>query len=95
MDTGKTISLEYRKKWLSLLKDIVMKHVEADKYAVFLYGSAVNNLKKANDFDIGIIGKSRFPDNMKYLMKLKNQLFRLMLISRISQQQIRISKELL
>jgi len=66
MQTDKKISLDYRKKWLMQLKDIVLRHIETDKYAVFLYGSAVNNLLNAHDFDIGVIGKNKFPDKSKY-----------------------------
>ena len=61
-----TVSLEYRKKWLGELKDLLFKYIDKDKYAVFLYGSAVNDLLGANDFDIGILGKDKFPDKLFY-----------------------------
>lgn len=66
MTTKEAVSLEYRKKWLGMLKDIVLKHVDTNEYAVFLYGSAVNGLLKAHDFDIGVMGNKAFPDRVRY-----------------------------
>src|SRR6266498_3041697 len=66
MNSKETISLEYRTKWLNLLREIVLKYVEKDKYAVFLYGSAVKNLQRAHDFDIGILGGEEFSYKTRY-----------------------------
>jgi len=66
MTTKEAVSLEYRKKWLGMLKEIVLKHVDKNEYAVFLYGSAVNGLLKAHDFDIGILGKNKIEDRIVY-----------------------------
>jgi len=59
-----TISLEYRKKWLGELRKMMFKYIDKDKYAVFLYGSAVNSLLRAHDFDIGVLGEERLPDSI-------------------------------
>lgn len=51
--------IEYYNKWLNLAREIVLSKIDIDKYAVFLYGSMVNDPLKAYDMDIGIIGKEK------------------------------------
>ena len=49
-------------KYLTIAKDIVMKHIPQDQYAVFLFGSrAEGKEKRTSDIDIGIIGNNEFP----------------------------------
>jgi len=66
MTAKETVSVKYRKEWLGQLKSLVLNNVDNDKYAVFLFGSAVNNLQRANDIDVGILGKKELPDKIKY-----------------------------
>ena len=60
------VSLKYRKEWLGLLKNPVLKNVDNDKYAIFLFGSAVNNLLRANDIDVGKLGEKILADKIKF-----------------------------
>ncbi|MBU3662736.1 MAG: nucleotidyltransferase domain-containing protein [Bacteroidetes bacterium] len=44
--------------FLTLTKQIVLKHIDSNKYQVFLFGSrAYGNEKFFSDIDIGILGK--------------------------------------
>lgn len=44
--------------YISLTKEIVLKHIDAEKYQVFLFGSrAAGNAKFHSDIDVGIMGK--------------------------------------
>lgn len=52
---------EYSIKWLNLAKEIVLKNIDKDKYAVFLFGSMVRDPEKAYDMDIGILGNEKVP----------------------------------
>lgn len=56
--------IEYYNKWLELAKDIVLKNIDKDKYAVFLYGSMVTDPLKAYDMDIGILGNEKVSFDM-------------------------------
>lgn len=53
--------IKYREKWLKQLKKICLAFIDTDKYAVFLFGSAVNNIVKAHDFDVGVLGDEDLP----------------------------------
>ncbi len=66
MTAKEEVSLKYRKKWLGMLKDLCLKYIDKDQYAVFLFGSAVNDLIRANDVDIGFLGEKNLPDKVKY-----------------------------
>ena len=61
MTEKEEISLKYRKKWLGELREMLFKNIDTSKYAIFLFGSAVNNLVKAHDIDIGILGNEKLP----------------------------------
>jgi uncharacterized protein len=65
MTRKETVILEDRKEWLGQLKKLVLKNIDKENYAIFLFGSAVNDLLRANDIDIGILGKKVLPDNIK------------------------------
>ncbi len=48
---------EYIDEWFTELKKIVLSNIDTDKYAVFLFGSAVDRDYPFGDVDIGILGK--------------------------------------
>lgn len=48
---------EYIDEWFAELKKIVLSNIDTDKYAVFLFGSAVDRGYPFGDVDIGILGK--------------------------------------
>ena len=46
--------------YINIVKNIVLKHVPHDEFAVFLFGSrAVGNDRALSDIDVGIFGKRR------------------------------------
>ena len=48
--------------YLDIVKQIVLKHVPKDEFAIFLFGSrAVGNAKTLSDIDIGIMGTKPLP----------------------------------
>lgn len=57
-----TQKLEYYNKWLGIAKEIVLKNIDKNKYAAFLYGSMVYDPMNAYDMDIGILGSEKVPD---------------------------------
>ncbi|HJY64361.1 MAG TPA: hypothetical protein VJ455_09410 [Ignavibacteria bacterium] len=65
MTAQEEISLKYRKKWLKMLKEVCLNYIDRDKYAVFLFGSAVSDILRANDVDIGVLGRKELPQNIK------------------------------
>lgn len=48
--------IEYYNKWLNIAREIVLKNIDKNKYAAFLYGSMVNDPMNAYDMDIGLLG---------------------------------------
>lgn len=48
---------EYIDEWFEELKKIVLSSIDKDKYAVFLFGSALDRDYPFGDVDIGILGK--------------------------------------
>ncbi|MBI5471525.1 MAG: nucleotidyltransferase domain-containing protein [Ignavibacteriae bacterium] len=47
---------------LELVRSIVLRRVDAKRFAVFLFGSrAENNARHGSDIDIGIWGDEKFP----------------------------------
>jgi len=43
--------------YLSIAREIVLKHIDVQNYNVFLFGSrAVGNVSKFSDIDIGVMG---------------------------------------
>lgn len=49
---------KYREKYLHIAREIVLRHINSDKYAVFLFGSwAEKKARKDSDLDIGIWGE--------------------------------------
>ncbi len=45
-----------------LIKEIITRYLDEDKYDIFLFGSiASGNENKYSDYDIGIIGKNEVP----------------------------------
>ena len=52
--------------YILIVKNIVLKHVPQDEFAVFLFGSrAVGNDKSLSDIDVGILGMRALPYNIK------------------------------
>ena len=48
--------------YLNIIKQIVLKHIPKDEFAVFLFGSrAANNAKVLSDIDVGILGMRPLP----------------------------------
>jgi predicted nucleotidyltransferase len=48
--------------YIDIVKQIVLKHVPTDAFAIFLFGSrAVRNAKPLSDIDIGILGTEPLP----------------------------------
>jgi len=48
--------------YLNIVKQIVLKHVPKDEFAIFLFGSwAVGNAKTLSDIDVGILGTKPLP----------------------------------
>ncbi|MBX7046952.1 MAG: nucleotidyltransferase domain-containing protein [Ignavibacteria bacterium] len=52
---------EYIDEWFNELKRIVLSNIDTDKYAVFLFGSAVDRDYPFGDVDIGILGEEPVP----------------------------------
>lgn len=49
-------------EWLKMLHDIIFKHIESERYAIFVYGSrASHTAVRSSDFDIGIWGDDPVP----------------------------------
>lgn len=55
------IKLKYYHKWLSIAKEIVLKNIDKEKFAAFLYGSMVYDPVHAYDMDIGFLGNEKIP----------------------------------
>jgi len=52
--------------YIDIVKQIVLKHIPRDNFAVFLFGSrAVGNAKPLSDIDIGILGSEPLPTIIK------------------------------
>ena len=52
--------------YIDIVKQIVLKHIPKDNFAVFLFGSrAVGNAKPLSDIDIGILGPEPLPTLIK------------------------------
>ena len=52
--------------YIDIVKQIVLKHIPKDNFAVFLFGSrAVGNAKPLSDIDIGILGSEPLPTIIK------------------------------
>ena len=52
--------------YIYIVKQIVLKHIPKDNFAVFLFGSrAVGNAKPLSDIDIGILGLEPLPTIIK------------------------------
>ncbi len=52
--------------YIDVVKQIVLKHIPKDNFAVFLFGSrAVGNAKPLSDVDIGILGLDPLPTIIK------------------------------
>ena len=48
--------------YIDIVKQIVLKHIPKDNFAVFLFGSrADGNAKPLSDIDIGILGPEPLP----------------------------------
>jgi predicted nucleotidyltransferase len=59
--------------YITLTKQIVLKHIDIAKYEVFLFGSrAVGNPKFYSDIDVGIMGKE--PLNSIQLAEIEHDL---------------------
>ena len=52
--------------YIDIVKQIVLKHIPKDNFAVFLFGSrAVGNAKPLSDIDIGVLGPEPLPTLIK------------------------------
>ena len=52
--------------YIDIVKQIVLKHIPKDNFAVFLFGSrVVGNAKPLSDIDIGILGLEPLPTIIK------------------------------
>jgi len=52
--------------YIDIVKQIVLKHIPKDNFAVFLFGSrAVGNDKPLSDIDVGILGLEPLPTLIK------------------------------
>lgn len=48
--------------YIGIVKNIVLKHVPSNEFAVFLFGSRANgNASALSDIDVGILGHRAFP----------------------------------
>lgn len=57
---------KYQKKYLAKAREIVLRHVDQNKYAVFLFGSwAEHKGRKDSDLDVGVWGRSSLPGLIK------------------------------
>lgn len=57
---------EYQKKYLDKAREIVLRHIDQNKYAVFIFGSwAEKKGKKDSDLDIGVWGREALPYQIK------------------------------
>jgi predicted nucleotidyltransferase len=53
-------------EYLDMAKSIVLNHIPNDEYAIFLFGSRVNEKNlRYSDIDIGIYGKTELPLKIK------------------------------
>lgn len=53
-------------KYINLAKEIILKYVPKDKYAVFLFGSRANGKNnRVSDIDIGFLGEKELPVMIK------------------------------
>ncbi len=58
------------------IKEIILKHIDKEKYQVFLFGSrATGNADEKSDYDIGIYGKEKVP--LKTLAKIDGEIEKL------------------
>jgi uncharacterized protein len=74
---------ECQEKYINIAKGLVLKHVDKDKYAVFIFGSRAEGTNLSNsDIDIGFLGND--PISTRILSKinknLRNQSFLTILI---------------
>lgn len=50
--------MNYEKKYLDIIKNIVLSHINPVEHFVFLFGSRVKgNKKRSADIDVGILGE--------------------------------------
>jgi predicted nucleotidyltransferase len=60
-------------EWLGKMRDIVLKHIDTERFAVFVYGSrAANTAVRSSDIDIGILGESKVPAEI--LARIQNEI---------------------
>jgi uncharacterized protein len=56
------VTMNYQEKYLAIARDIVLEHVDNERYAVFLFGSrAAGTHARSADLDIGIEGDTPLP----------------------------------
>lgn len=49
-------------KYISIAKNIILKYVPKNDFAVFLFGSrAIGKENRTSDIDVGVLGKNTFP----------------------------------
>lgn len=55
-----------KRDYIDIVKNIVLKHVPQNEFAVFLFGSrAVGNASALSDIDVGIMGMRPLPYSIK------------------------------
>lgn len=60
----------YEKKYLDIAREIVLKHIPQEEYAVFLFGSrADGTADKYADVDLGFLGNKRLHWKIKARIK--------------------------
>ena len=59
--------------YLSIAKNIVLKHIDVQNYKVFIFGSrAIGNVSKFSDLDIGVIGTK--PIDPRTIFEMEHEL---------------------
>lgn len=74
--------IDYNKKYLSMIKEIIFSIIDKNEYKVFLFGSrASKNFSRYSDVDIGVSGKNQSEVLIiKSLIRLRNLIFHIKLI---------------
>jgi len=64
-------STDYDKKYINLLKEIILSRIDTEKVMVFLFGSrALANHSSRADVDIGLLTDGKFPHHLFH--KIRN-----------------------
>lgn len=59
--------------YFEMTKEMILNHVDLNKYAVFLFGSqAIKPISRKSDIDIGILGNEKMP--LVKILELKSMI---------------------